>query len=126
MLKNTYWNNNGTFQNAAEELNQLIPAEGSVLNPRTNRKLEKFRKASNCYHDLYNNGLSNCAREFRSVFGFASSHFKRNNNLGRGGSFTPRMYISTEKALDYIVAEAAQEQGIEVAADCPRIEGTYV
>lgn len=126
MLQNTYWNKSGTFQTAVEKLNQLIPDEGSVDHPRsTNCKLEKFRKASNCYYDLYNNGLCNSAREFRTVFGFASSNFKRNNNLGRGGSFTPRMYTSTEKVMDYIVVEAAQEQGIAVAADCPRVHGEY-
>lgn len=127
MLKNSYWNHNGTFQSAAAELNELIPVEGSVDKPRsTNRKLERFRKACNCYHDLYNNGLGNRAQEFRTVFGFASSYFSQHSNFNRGArSFSPSMYIKVEKLMDYIVAEAAQEQGVAVAADHPRVDGEY-
>ena len=111
MNKNTYWNNNGTYQPAVVELNKLIPVEGSVDKPRsTNKKLEKFRKASNCYHDLFNNGLGNCAQEFRQVFGFASSPHKRRSF--RGTSFSPSFYDKVEERMDEIVLAAALEQGI--------------
>jgi len=115
MLKNSYWNNQGTFESAAKELNKLIPIEGSVDKPRsTNKKLEKFRKACNCYHDLYNNGLGNRAQEFRQVFGIASSPYKR---YGRFGQFMSTLYARTEAKMNTIVREAAIEQGIAVTFD---------
>jgi hypothetical protein len=110
MFENTYWANNGKHESAAKQLSKLIPIEGSVDKPRsTNKKLEKFRKACNCYHDLYNNGLRNRAQEFRQVFGFASSPLKR---YGRFGSFQPSLYEKTEEVMDEIVLAAAKEQGI--------------
>jgi len=123
MLKNTYWSNNGTFQTAGDALNKLIPEEGSVDRPRKNPKLEKFRKACNAYHDLYNNGLGNRAQDFRTVFGIASSQHKRKH--GRGASFTPSLYRMTEEVMDLIVIAAAEEQGIAVVADNVRVEGEY-
>jgi hypothetical protein len=123
MLKNSYWNNQGTFESAAKELNKLIPVEGSVDKPRsTNKKLEKFRKACNCYHDLYNNGLGNRAQEFRQVFGIASSHYK---TWRLRMSFMSDIYVDTEKVMDTIVINAAEEQGLALAADNPRVEGEY-
>lgn len=110
MNKNTYWNNKGKHQVLVEFLNKLIPVEGSVDKPRsTNKKLEKFRKASNCYYDLFNNGLDNRAQEFRQVFGFASSPHKRRSF--RGASFAPSFYDKVEERMDEIVMAAAKEQG---------------
>ena len=111
MLKNSYWNHSGTYQAAAVELEQLIPAEGAVEDPRgANRALEKFRRAANCYYDLYNNGLGNRASEFRQAFGIASSHYK----LGTC-RFERSLYADTEREMDSIVAAAAVEQSIEIA-----------
>lgn len=104
---NTYWNSNGRYQAAIKALEARIPAEGSVDKPRQNRALELFRKASNCYYDLYNNGLCNRAREFRAVFGIAS---------GRYGSYredySDRLFDLTESAMDEIIVKAAIEQGL--------------
>ena len=122
MMKNTYWNNNGTFQTVVNQLNKLIPDEGSVVQPRKNKALEKFRKASNCYHDLYNNGLCNRAQDFRTVFGIASSHYKTSRLRM---SFMSDIYVDTEKVMDTIVINAAEEQGLAIAADNPRVEGEY-
>jgi hypothetical protein len=116
MLKHTYWNNQGTFQTAGDELNKLIPVEGSVAHPRKNRKLEKFRNACNAYHDLYNNGLGNRAHDFRLVFGIASSQYKGRRPM----SFNPSLYRMTEEVMDLIVIAAAQEQGIAVVVVNPR------
>lgn len=49
------WCGNSTYTPLANALNELVPFSGQVEEPRKNRNLEKFRKASNCYHDLYNN-----------------------------------------------------------------------
>jgi len=116
MIKHTYWNHMGTFQSAAKALNKLIPAEGSVANPRSkNKKLEKFRKASNAYHDLYNNGLCNRADEFRRVFGFGATRYRY-----AFGRFYTTAYLRTEEQMDAIVAAAALEQGIELVEDYPQ------
>ena len=65
----TYWNNKGTFQEIADSLQRLIPAIGEVPEGKTtNKALERFRRAQNCYYDLYNNGLCNRAREFSTLF----------------------------------------------------------
>ena len=74
-LKNTYWGNQGKYQKSTKKLHKRTPPRGSVNQPRKNRWLEKFRKATNCYYDLYNNGLCNRANEFRLVFGIASSKY---------------------------------------------------
>lgn len=110
-MKLTYWNGAGTYMETANQLQQLIPAEGAVENPRKNPKLEKFRKAVNCYYDLYNNGLCNRASQFSKVFGIRSSAYKE-----RGyGSYSNRMYELVEEVMDDIVADAAMEQGIALS-----------
>jgi len=122
MLENTYWNHNGTFETTGKQLEALIPTEGSVDRPRKNPKLEKFRKASNAYYDLYNNGLGNRTQDFRTVFGIASSQHKCKR---RAFSFTPSLYRMTEEVMDLIIIAAAEEQGIAVVADNVRVDGEY-
>lgn len=125
MLTFSYWNHKGLYQTAGDRLNKLIPMEGSVPNPRsTNKNLEKFRKASNCYHDLYNNGLCNRAEEFRNVFSIASSQFKTRRVvfLTNGRSyhttrFDRRLYEKVEERMNQIVFAAAKEQGFATVAD---------
>ena len=107
-MSNTYWNNKGLHQALAEELQKLIPIEGGVDNPRKNRALEKFRKAANCYYDLYNNGLINRAQEFAKVFGIKSSLYRYNARYGR--KFDQALYARVEDEMDLIIAAAAVEQ----------------
>ena len=109
-MKNTYWNNNGKYEDFAQKLNDLVPDEGEVPNKRKNPALEKFRKASNCYYDLYNNGLWNRAREFYGVFKIASGNFKY--LPGARKMFMDELYELTEQKMDEIVLAAAEEQGI--------------
>mgnify|MGYP005862502081 CR=1 FL=1 len=105
-----YWDKEGRYEDAAQELFKLIPQSGSVDHPRKNKALEKFRKACGCYYDLYNNGLCNRMSEFRTVFGFAASPFKQ---PWRGyGRFDRPLYLKTEEAMDKIVLNAAREQGV--------------
>lgn len=106
---NTYWNNKGKFQAIADALQKMIPISGEVADAKNNPALEKFRRAMNCYYDLYNNGLCNRGREFPKVFGFAASQYKFRD--GRYGyDYTQRMYDLTEEAFDQIVLAAAAEQ----------------
>ena len=109
-MKELYWNKSGKHELLAQQLQKLIPWEGSVPEPRKNKALEKFRKACNCYYDLYNNGLCNRVSEFRSVFGIASSTYKE---PWRGyGRYSEALYRKTEEAMDLIVLAAAKEQKI--------------
>jgi hypothetical protein len=109
-MKNTYWNSNGKFQAFAEHLRTLVPIEGEVPNKRKNPALEKFRKASNCYYDLYNNGLWNRAREFYGVFKIASGNYKYLSGRMYGPSFMEELYVEVEAKMDEIVLAAMDEQ----------------
>ena len=111
MIENTYWGSKGKHQVYVDRLNDLVPHEGSVSEPRKNKALEKFRRASNCYYDLYNNGLCNRASEFREVFGIASSRYRLRD---RYSWFAESMLELVEARMDDIVAAAAAEQGIAV------------
>lgn len=106
MSDNTYWNNKGKHQALYNKVSLLIPAQGEVPDGRgSNRALEKLRKAANCYYDLFNNGLCNRAAEFRRVFGFSGTwivraHYPYSEQL--------------ETAMDKIVLEAVEEQGVHL------------
>jgi len=107
-----YWNNNGKYQAAADELAKLVPAAGEITSP-TAKALEKFRKASNCYYDLYNNGLCNRAKEFRKVFGIASSKYRFKVRYGYDFNLEILAPI-LDAAMDKIIEAAAKEQGVQL------------
>jgi len=102
MAQASYWNSNGTYEALSKKLEQLVPVEGPVTAPNS-RALEKFRKASNCYYDLFNNGLCNRAAEFRQVFGFGGTVIVKSLFTDISG---------LERKMDEIVLKAAQEQGL--------------
>ena len=54
----TYWNGNGKYQAKANEIQNLIPLEGSCAD----LKLETMRVIINLYYDWHNNGLGNTNR----------------------------------------------------------------
>lgn len=101
-----YWDGDGTYQWAYEQLNKLIPAEGSVHNVAANPALERLREAANCYYDLYNNGLCNRARQFYAIFGFSG---KKITNFPVGGSYWEQML---DRRMDLLIIAACMEQGI--------------
>jgi hypothetical protein len=107
-MKPRYWDSDGRYQAAADLLREKVPMSGSVDNPRKNKKLERYRKATNCYYDLYNNGLCNRAREFASLFKIASSRYYN------GFDFSENFYDLVEERMDAIIVEAAAEQGIAI------------
>jgi hypothetical protein len=98
-----YWNNKGKYTSLADKLDKLIPPRGKVTNPKVNKALEKFRIASNCYYDLFNNGLMNRAKEFRRIFGFGGTWIAK-----KGFPY----YEPLEIKMDEIILAAAKEQGI--------------
>jgi hypothetical protein len=106
----TYWNHKGRYQKACEALQILIPAEGTVPNPGQNPALESLRLATNCYHDLYNNGLCNRRELFGDIFGFVPDH---EDDFG-GVDLTREFIGATERMMDRFVRTAATEQGISL------------
>lgn len=110
-MQTSLWNGNSPAQAVYQQLQQLIPAEGSVAQPRRNPALERLRRAANCYYDLYNNGLINRAAEFARVFGIRSSLYRR--RWGRGHH--AELYQLTEQRMLEIIAQAAAEQRITAA-----------
>jgi hypothetical protein len=96
-----YWENKGKYQDLYNLLTKQIPVTGEC--PKNRPALEKLRKAANCYYDLYNNGLSNRAREFYKVFGFSGKPIV---NLGPNSSV---LQDQLDAKFDEIVLEAACE-----------------
>ena len=105
-MDKTYWNGKGKYQKLYAILVAKIPVSGSVANPEQNPALEKLRIASNCYYDLYNNGLCNRAKEFRKVFGFGGTKIVK-----AGLPYSAEL----ETKVDSIVLDAAKEQKIITA-----------
>lgn len=103
----TYWNSSGRHEDLVEPLQKLIPWEGSVPEARFNPALERFRRASNVYYDVFNNGLGNRGREFFPVFRFRSGDYRLRN-----GDFQNHFYQRLEEVMDQIILDAAQEQGL--------------
>lgn len=109
MAQASYWGGNGTHQELSDKLAELIPIQGEVNEPRKNKALEKFRRASNCYYDLFNNGLCNRAAEFRRVFGFGGTSIVKNR-------YADYAVVGLERKMDEIILAAAKEQNIEVTS----------
>lgn len=91
----------------------LIPIEGTVpLATTKNKALDRFRRASNCYHDLYNNGLCNRLSEFNRLFDVcAKSPRYYCYTASYGPAWRAEFYALIETKMDAIVLAAALEQG---------------
>jgi hypothetical protein len=111
----TYWNEQGTHQAIAEALQGLIPAIGEVPDGKTtNKHLERFRRAQNCYYDLYNNGLCNRAREFSTLFRIPGVPREIKQNYG----YNFMISSATEEAIDakmdqFILLAQAEQIGLK-------------
>jgi hypothetical protein len=109
----TYWESKGQYQSLVEELTERLPFFGPVENAKTtNKHLEKFRKAQNCYYDLYNNGLCNRAREFSIVFRIPGVPREIKQNYGYNTLVCKTTEELIEAKLDEIILAAAKEQGL--------------
>jgi hypothetical protein len=108
-MENTYWNDKGTHQYYMKALEPLIPFNGSIKG-RKNVKLEKLRKAINCYWDLYNNGLGNRDRSFSKIFGHEvlASHITYYIKIRM--PVPQRYYEAIERVMDGLIEDAALEQ----------------
>ena len=107
----TYWNNKGTFQEIADSLQRLIPAVGEVPEGKTtNKALERFRRAQNCYYDLYNNGLCNRAREFSTLFRIPGVPREIKQNYGSNFLVSSITEEAIDEKMDGFILNAYEEQ----------------
>ena len=107
----TYWNNKGTFQEIADSLQRLIPAIGEVPEGKTtNKALERFRRAQNCYYDLYNNGLCNRAREFSTLFRIPGVPREIKQNYGSNFLVSSITEEAIDEKMDGFILNAYEEQ----------------
>jgi hypothetical protein len=106
-MENTYWAAKGTYQELNVKLESLVPASGEVAKPWKNKALERFRKASNAYYDVFNNGGCNRMQSISRLFGTEVSYALRN----RRPSWV-WIHKYTEPKMDAIILEAAKEQGL--------------
>ncbi len=110
---NNYWNGNGRYQVLANQLNKLIPLAGEVADAKANPMLEKFRKASGVYYDVFNNGLCNRGREFPGIFGFGAGNYRLRpeHRQQRIGQIDFDAIVGPmDEVIDRLVLEAAAEQ----------------
>jgi len=107
----TYWENKGLYQAEADALEKLLPIFGEVPdNKMANKYLEKFRKAVNCYYDLYNNGLCNRAREFSTVFRIPGVSREIKQNYGYNFLVSAATETAIDAKMDQIILLAYEEQ----------------
>jgi hypothetical protein len=111
----SYWNNLGRFRTTDENLRPLIPAAGKCQKEQP--KLELLRKATNCYYDLFNNGLCNRAREFRQVFGFSPKTRYGTAEVGGIQFDNEEMNLRLNLTMDRVILDAAFENGVAVVED---------
>ena len=113
MLEKSLWNGKSPYSEWANELRELVPVEGEVEHHQyRNRALEKFRKATNCYYDLYNNGLCNRGRAFSKVFGITLDQYchKRGMYHKPHKHLEDKFYGLVESKFNKIIIAAVVEQ----------------
>lgn len=113
-MENTYWNSKGTYQNLVEQLNKLVPVMGEIKGSK-NRQLERFRKASNAYYDIFNNGGGNRPGSIRGFFGFGMTSMSEVYRDAYGNRRSYRwnaIHEIVEPKMDEIILAAAKEQKI--------------
>lgn len=114
-MENTYWNHKGTHQNLVDQLNKLVPASGDIKGSK-NKALERFRKASNAYYDIFNNAGLNRMRSISKFFGtevtFRLNQCWQNRRYFDMDNGWDRIHSCVEPKMDEIILAAAKEQGI--------------
>ena len=97
---------NENLKTVVDALEEMIPFEGTVVNPVKNKKLDQLRKAMNVVHDIFNNGLCNRKPLFKKIFGFAP-------NTRYASSVSWKQWEErVEEIFTPIMIAAAKEQGV--------------
>lgn len=108
-LSDTYWNTTGKYEQIGFALGMLLPPVGKCPDAqRSNKHLDRLRRARNCYYDLYNNGLINKHAEFYRLFGFGVRQDMKENR----GVLRRSLVVRIERAMDEFILLAALEQGM--------------
>ena len=110
MTQQCYWYRSGKYQQLAEALQTRIPMQGEIENKDENPCLEEFRKVSNQYYDLFNNGLHNQPYHFKRRFGVTVVEAR--SILRVGGILECDILRTIEASDDKYILEAAAEQGL--------------
>ena len=113
-VSKTYWASNGMHQQQLNILTAMVPSEGPVANARKRPHTERFRKAMNCYYDLYNNGLGNRAREFSRIYKMNLGIWRRPAKPGCYAmyQFDKAFYDVVDRKMDEFIRAALMENGI--------------
>jgi hypothetical protein len=112
-MDKTYWTGQGRYQAQADALEKLLPIFGVVEDAKgANKHLETFRRAVNCYYDVYNNGLCNRAREFSTLFKIAGVA-KEINSRRANGMLSMDTQERIEDKMGLFILAAFQEQFVE-------------
>ena len=113
-MDKTYWNSTGRYQAQADALEKLLPPIGEVEGGQgANKHLEAFRRAVNCYYDLYNNGLCNKAREFSTVFKITGVAKEIKARRWMDGMLSGDTQEQIEDKMGLFILAAFQEQFVE-------------
>ena len=105
-----YWDNTGKFQQQADILQKLLPNSGQCPNVTQNEALDLFRRAVNCYYDLYNNGLCNKAQQFAAIFRISGVPAEIRSRRGFSTDLSLETMMAIEYRMDQIVTAAVMEQ----------------
>jgi hypothetical protein len=106
----SYWDNTGKFQQQADILQKLLPDSGQCPNVTQNEALDLFRRAVNCYYDLYNNGLCNKAQQFAAIFRISGVPAEIRSRRGVSTMLSLETMMAIEYRMDQIVTAAVMEQ----------------
>jgi hypothetical protein len=110
MTQQCYWYRSGKYQQLSEALQTRIPMQGEIENKDENPKLEEYRRVSNQYYDLFNNGLHNQPYHFKRRFGVTVVEAR--SILRVGGILECDILRTIEASVDKYILEAAAEQGL--------------
>ena len=106
---------NENLKTVVDALEEMIPLEGTVVNPVKNKKLDQLRKAFNVVHDIFNNGLCNKGKSLKCLGlkkwdlplpSYSYGHYTDGN--------WDRIKEIVEPIMEKKILDAAVEQGIKM------------
>ena len=107
---------NDNLESVYNELADMIPAIGTVVNLVKNKKLDQLRKAINVVHDIFNNGLGNKGKSLKCL---GLKMYDLPLEQYRGGELVmranwDRIKEIVEPIMEKKILDAAVEQGIKM------------
>ena len=107
---------NENLKTVVDALEEMIPLEGTVVNPVKNKKLDQLRKAFNVVHDIFNNGLGNKGKSLKCL---GLKMYDLQLEQYRGGELVmranwDRIKEIVEPIMEKKILDDAVEQGINM------------